>query len=54
MSVLEYENCELLIRWAHADIWPTLQPILFWKGDTRALIPNNQKDEDGSPHEDSA
>ena len=25
-------------HWARADVWPMLQPILFWKGDTAVLL----------------
>jgi hypothetical protein len=25
-------------HWSHNDIWPMLQPLMFWKGDTSVLI----------------
>jgi hypothetical protein len=25
-------------HWAFATIWPQLQPLLFWKGDTATLF----------------
>ena len=28
-------------HWGHAQVWQLLQPILFWKGDTRDLCNRN-------------
>ena len=25
-------------HWSHSDIWPQLQPLMFWRGDTSALL----------------
>ena len=33
-------------HWAKADVWATLQPILFWKGNTAELLAH--KDKEGS------
>ena len=27
-------------QWGHSQAWPLLQPLLFWEGDTAALIPD--------------
>ena len=27
--------------WAHHCVWPTLKPLLFWKGDTMDCLDNN-------------
>ena len=27
-------------HWSYSSVWPQLQPLLFWKGDTRQLIPS--------------
>ena len=28
-------------NWAHQGAWPTLKPLLFWKGDTAECLDNN-------------
>jgi hypothetical protein len=28
-------------HWAHHNMWPTLKPLLFWKGDTMECLDNN-------------
>ena len=28
-------------HWAHHNVWPTLKPLLFWKGDTMECLDNN-------------
>ena len=28
-------------HWGYSQIWPTLQPMLFWMGDTATLFPKN-------------
>ena len=28
-------------HWVHQCIWPTLKPLLFWKGDTMEFLDNN-------------
>ena len=40
-------------HWSHSQIWPTLQPVMFWEGDTADLFKDGgsgetEKDEDTS------
>jgi hypothetical protein len=35
----KYNPADMVSKhWSHNDIWPTLQPLLFWVGDTLASI----------------
>jgi hypothetical protein len=29
-------------HWGYSQVWPTMQPLLFWKGDTQELIPDEE------------
>ena len=32
-------------HWSHHCVWPTLQPLLFWQGDTAELLEDEKKEE---------
>ena len=33
-------------HWGYQQIWPILQPIMFWRGDTADLLPKEEDEED--------
>ena len=35
-------------QWGHKTAWPTLQPLLFWEGDTMDLVPDDSHDSTSS------
>ena len=35
-------------HWSHAQIWPTLQPVMFWEGDTGDLLKDEASQEGGA------
>jgi hypothetical protein len=35
-------------HWGHKQVWPLLQPLLFWEGDTMDLAPDELNELDSS------